>query len=260
MIRTYALLAAALLPFAATAGTVTIDFSGTIYSVSASPGVLLVAINSGDHYTAQIQYDPATPAFPFGPEDLYNPANGSGYFSSFTANINGHVFQSDPNYYGQYAVTNSEYQFDELRPAVPAFVNIANTGSDILQLELNGGSHALSPLPTTLNLGDYSFKNFQIQYNTSPDTGFLSINGTVDQLSATFTETPEPPVLWLLGSGLLCGLLWRAARYLSDALILARYSAALARICCSFKVRILASRTTGLPLTMTSRTSLPFKA
>lgn len=50
------------------------------------------------------------------------------------------------------------------------------------------------------------------------------------------------------------------AVYFSEALTLARYSAAFCRICASFSVRILASRTTGLPLTITSRTSSPFRA
>src|ERR1039458_10587007 len=43
--------------------------------------------------------------------------------------------------------------------------------------------------------------------------------------------------------------------YFREALTLARYSAALARICASLSVRIFASRTTGLPFTITSRTS-----
>jgi hypothetical protein len=48
--------------------------------------------------------------------------------------------------------------------------------------------------------------------------------------------------------------------YFNDALTLIRYSAAFANICASFSVRIFASRTTTLPLTITSRTSEPFNA
>lgn len=48
--------------------------------------------------------------------------------------------------------------------------------------------------------------------------------------------------------------------YFSDALIFARYAAAFCRICAAFRVSILASRTTGLPFTITSRTSSAFRA
>jgi hypothetical protein len=49
-------------------------------------------------------------------------------------------------------------------------------------------------------------------------------------------------------------------RYFNDALIFTRYSAAFCRICASFSVRIRPSLTTGLPLTITSRTSSAFSA
>ena len=48
--------------------------------------------------------------------------------------------------------------------------------------------------------------------------------------------------------------------YFNDALTFALYSSAFARIAASSSVRILASRTTGLPLTITSRTSSAFSA
>jgi len=194
---------AALLPAAAIAGTVTIDFSGTIYSVDYSVGALLSTISVGDHYTAEIQYDSTTPGFPFSTEMLYNPTNGSGYFSSFTADINGHIFQSSANYYGQYPIQTTVYQFDELRPIIPAFVNLDNTGTDILELDLGGGSHSLA-LPTTLSLSDYTFKDFRVGY--FPNSGFLDIHGSVDQLSTSFSEAPEPSTIPLIAGGLLLGV------------------------------------------------------
>jgi hypothetical protein len=50
------------------------------------------------------------------------------------------------------------------------------------------------------------------------------------------------------------------ASYFSDALIFARYSTAFCRICGWLSVRMTESRTTGLPFTITSRTSSAFKA
>ena len=48
--------------------------------------------------------------------------------------------------------------------------------------------------------------------------------------------------------------------YFNDALTLALYSSTFARIAFSSSVSIFASRTTGLPLTITSRTSSAFSA
>ena len=48
--------------------------------------------------------------------------------------------------------------------------------------------------------------------------------------------------------------------YFSDAATFALYSAAFCRICASFRVSILPSRTTGFPFTITSRTSSALRA
>jgi type 1 fimbria pilin len=211
--------AIALLNFAALAGatnaratTVTIDFSGTITSVTDNSSYLQVPIDIGDPYTAQIQYDPATPGYyPFGPSFpllLYNPQEG-GYYENFTVDVNGHVFQSASNYYGQEVVQDTTYQFNELRPSVPLFVNGVFSFED-LQLALGGVSTHSLALPTALNLSDFSYSNLEIQYNDNPQSGLLDINGSVTQLSVQETEAgvPEPATPLLLGSALAALSLW----------------------------------------------------
>jgi hypothetical protein len=62
----------------------------------------------------------------------------------------------------------------------------------------------------------------------------------------------------LLGQRLL--IVRHSHIYFSDALTFARYSAAFWSICAAFRVSTFASRTTGFPFTITSRTSSAFSA
>ncbi len=191
---------------AAKADQILVNFTSTVISVSDPNHHLTTAVNTGDTITGTVTYDTAVPGFlMFGVEELFNASPPSPYYFNIAATVDGITFQSSANYYEQDVAQVTDYQFADLRAAVPAQVTgYTNPAVTSLQLVLSGST--THPLDQPLSLGplsSYSYMDFQIQYNVLNSNDPLIIDSTLTSLSTTDlgSGAPEPSAILLACAG-----------------------------------------------------------
>lgn len=211
---------------AAPAGVVTLNFSGTIRSVSDSTGqniLSIAAIAAGSTFQGSVQYDTASvPVFSNASLGQYDTIT-----SALTLTID--AFYTFSNIESDAFVRNNSGApfYDEL------VIRQGSTGGNSFPITFNASDNLLSltlrdttetafsdtSLPNSLDLTDfspYSFSKIFIRSDLNRSLGRLwTISGEITSLSgASLAPVPEPTALafWLLGGLALFAGRWRRGR------------------------------------------------